>query len=56
MDPQKLNITVYQPPVPVPGFIHALEALQAELVADHCNGKHTYGNMRRECPLCQKGN
>jgi hypothetical protein len=27
--------------------------LQEKLMAAHRRGEHTYGNMRRECPLCQ---
>lgn len=23
-----------------------------KLVADHQNGRHPYGSMRRDCPLC----
>lgn len=28
-------------------------ALQEKLVAQHRQGLHPYGEMRRECPLCQ---
>lgn len=32
-----------------------VEALQQALIEQHRRGMHTYGNMRRECPLCQAG-
>lgn len=31
----------------------AREALEAKLIADHRQGKHPWGQMRRECPYCQ---
>lgn len=34
--------------------VNAQIALQEKLMADHRRGEHTYGNMRRECPLCQR--
>lgn len=33
---------------------NAAIVLQEKLMAEHRRGKHTYGNMRRECPLCQQ--
>jgi hypothetical protein len=32
----------------------AQAALQEKLIYEHRRGQHTYGNMRRECPLCQR--
>ena len=34
--------------------VNSLIALQERLMIEHQKGKHTYGNMRRECPLCQQ--
>lgn len=33
----------------------AQAALEAQRIAEHRKGKHTFGNMRRDCPLCQAG-
>lgn len=33
----------------------AQAALEAKLCGEHRRGEHTWGNMRRECPLCQAG-
>lgn len=33
--------------------IQVQEALVAKLMKDHLRGKHPYGSMRRDCPLCQ---
>jgi hypothetical protein len=30
-------------------------AHEEKLKADHRNGLHPYGSMRRDCPLCQAG-
>lgn len=30
-------------------------ALEEKLIAEHRRGEHTFGYMRRECPLCQAG-
>lgn len=35
-------------------MVNAQIALQEKLMAEHRRGLHTYGNMRRECPLCQQ--
>lgn len=32
----------------------ANQALVHALLLEHRAGEHTYGNMRRECPLCQQ--
>lgn len=32
----------------------AQAVLQEKLMTDHRKGQHTYGNMRRECPLCRR--
>lgn len=32
----------------------AQAVLEEKLMTEHRKGQHTYGNMRRECPLCQK--
>lgn len=32
----------------------AQAVLQEKLVDEHRREMHTYGNMRRECPLCQR--
>jgi hypothetical protein len=32
----------------------AQAALEQKLVDDHRMGKHPYGSMRRDCPLCQR--
>jgi|GraSoiStandDraft_4_1057263.scaffolds.fasta_scaffold826541_3 hypothetical protein len=34
--------------------VNAQIALQEKLMIEHRRGNHTYGNMRRECPLCQQ--
>lgn len=34
--------------------VNAQIVLQEKLMNEHRQGKHTYGNMRRECPLCQQ--
>lgn len=34
--------------------VNAAIVLQEKLMAEHRKGQHTYGNMRRECPLCQQ--
>lgn len=35
------------------GVARQVQAAQAALVTAHRMGKHSYGEMRRECPLCQ---
>lgn len=33
--------------------VQVAHAHQKTLVNAHRRGEHTYGNMRRDCPLCQ---
>lgn len=33
--------------------LQAKAALEEKLIADHRQGKHPWGSMRRECPYCQ---
>jgi hypothetical protein len=40
-------------PKPTSLQIQAQAALEEKLMLDHRKGKHPYGSMRRECPLCQ---
>jgi hypothetical protein len=44
--------TVVNPPPPSNRF-HPFIMEAAQLVEAHRRGDHTYGNMRRECPLCR---
>jgi hypothetical protein len=30
----------------------ALQALEAQRIAEHQRGEHPWGSMRRDCPLC----
>jgi len=34
--------------------IRRLNDVAAALIVDHRRGLHTYGNMHRACPLCQR--
>lgn len=54
-----ININyLYDEDWPRPGSSLQLQAqalLEERLMLDHRQGKHPYGSMRRECPLCQAG-
>jgi hypothetical protein len=49
------KITINVNPAPVPNsLLVATEALALLRIAEHRRGEHTYGSMRRDCPLCQR--
>jgi hypothetical protein len=50
-----VNIHIINEPVVSPAIRQAQELTQAVLVKEHYQGKHPYGSMRRDCPLCQSG-
>jgi len=47
-----INIHILQEPNPFDKARQDEAAYVAQLVKDHYQGKHTYGMMRRDCPLC----
>lgn len=49
------NIHILTQPEVAMSIQRRSEALIQQRAAEHRAGLHTYGNMRRDCPLCQRG-
>lgn len=49
-----INILIH-PDVTVDRPLHIRASLEEMLVEAHRRGEHPYGEMRRDCPLCQMG-
>jgi hypothetical protein len=53
-----IHILIHEPQVH-PQMNHAARQVQeireARLIIEHREGQHTYGMMRRDCPLCVSG-
>jgi hypothetical protein len=50
---QKIEIHIHQPTRSSAEMQYARTVALLELrEAEHCRGEHTYGSMRRDCPLC----
>jgi hypothetical protein len=49
---QNIHILINDPVSRTPLTVEQTAIIQLR-IAEHRNGLHTYGNMRRDCPLCK---